>query len=206
MRADREPIVVFDIGNVLIRWDPRELYRRLLADEAAIDAFFAEAQIEAWNRELDRRGTFAEAVAAHVALHPRWEREIRAFDAHWHEMVPGAIPANVAVLETLKAAGRKVYAITNFSREKFALAQERFAFLRMFDGVVVSAHEELLKPEHAIYRLFFDRYGLRAADCIFLDDTLANVEAAREIGMDAIHVTPCLDLAAALRCRGVQCL
>lgn len=206
MGGPDEPIVVFDIGNVLIQWEPRLLYRRMLADEAAIDAFFAEAQIEAWNRELDRRGTFAEAVAERVAAHPRWEREIRAFDERWHEMVPGAIAANVAVLTALKAAGRKIYAITNFSREKFALAQERFPFLRQFDGVVVSAREGLLKPDPAIYRLFLDRHALRAGECLFLDDTLPNVEAAREVGMGAVHVTPGLDLAAALRQAGVACL
>jgi 2-haloacid dehalogenase len=119
-------------------------------------------------------------------------------------MVHGEISGNVRVLEAIRAAGRPNYAITNFSREKFALARARFPFLARFDGTVVSAEERLLKPDPAIYRVLLDRYGLAAADCVFIDDSAANVAAARGLGMQAVHATPRLDLAAALAATGYE--
>jgi 2-haloacid dehalogenase len=198
------PHVVFDIGNVLIEWDPRHLYRTIFADDAEIDAFLAEVGLFDWNREFDRGRLFADGVAELTARHPAYAEAIEAFDSRWQETVPGEIAANVAILRSLKANGEVVFGITNFSREKFDETRARFPFLDLIDGVVVSADERLLKPDPAIYRLLCDRYGLAAADCIFIDDTLHNVEAARDIGMRAIHLTPGFDLAPALREMGVR--
>jgi 2-haloacid dehalogenase len=117
--ATAEPIVVFDIGNVLLRWDPRFLYERIFDDRSKMESFLSEICTPEWNLELDRGGRFDEAVATLSAKHPNFEAEIRAFDERWLEMIPHAITDNVAVLAGLKAAGRPVYAITNFSAEKF---------------------------------------------------------------------------------------
>ncbi|WP_332680835.1 HAD family hydrolase [Bosea sp. (in: a-proteobacteria)] len=199
----RSPKVVFDVGNVLLRWDPRHLYRQLIPDAGKRDWFMANVCTAAWNIEQDRGRPWAEAVAGLAAEHPEWAREINAFDERWHETVPGVVEDSVAVLAELKAKGEPVYAITNFSREKWAECLIRFPFLRNFDGAVVSAHERLLKPDPAIYRVLIERYGLEAGDCIFIDDSEKNVLGARSVGMQGLHFVEPIDLRAQLRSMGV---
>lgn len=196
--------VVFDVGNVLIRWDPNRLYSRLFPDPVERDRFFATVCTEAWNRELDRGRPFAEGIAELVAAHPEREREIRAWDERWHEMVPGDIPGTVAILERVRARGIPDYAITNFSREKYAEARERFPFLKGFRDTVVSAHERLLKPDPAIYRVLIDRNGLDPVACLFVDDSPANVEGARAVGMAAVVFTTPERFAADLAAHGLE--
>ncbi|GGG30266.1 HAD family phosphatase [Chelatococcus composti] len=196
--------VVFDVGNVLISWDPRHLYRRIFdGDEERVERFLAEVCTAEWNLEQDRGRSFAEAIAERVAAFPQWREEIEAYDRRWHEMVPGAIEGTVRILETLRAAGVPTYAITNFSAEKFAETRARFPFLDGFHGIVVSAHERLVKPDEAIYRVLLDRYGLEAGQCLFIDDSPANVAAARAVGMAAHHFTAPDRLAQALRAEGL---
>lgn len=183
--------VVFDIGNVLIRWSPTRLYSRLFPDPDRRAWFLANVCTEDWNRELDRGRSFAEGIAELVARHPEWEREIRAWDEEWHEMVPGPIEGSVAILEHLRASGIPTWSITNFSTEKYAEARERFPFLKGFRDTVVSAHERLLKPDPAIYRVLLDRNGLAPETCLFVDDVAENVEGARSVGMNAeVFTTP----------------
>ena len=201
--AAASPTVVFDVGNVLIRWDPRLLYRDLIPDPERLDWFMQNVCTAAWNIEQDRGRSWEEAVALLVAEHPEWEREIRAYDERWHETVPGIIEDSVATLKELQARGDKVYAITNFSREKWAESLIRFPFLQSFDGVVVSAHERLIKPDPAIFRVLLERYGLAAGDCIFVDDSAKNIAAADGIGMRTVHFVEPIDLRAALRERGL---
>jgi len=195
--------VVFDVGNVLIRWDPRHLYRRLIPEEAAMERFLAEVCTEAWNLEQDRGRSWAEAIAERVPLFPQHEALIRAYAENWQEMVPGEVPGTVALLEALRGRGVPLYAITNFSAEKFAEAQARFAFLRGFRDVVVSAHERLVKPDPAIYRVLLDRNGLAAARCLFIDDSEKNVRAAEAAGMQAHHFRDAAGLEAELRRLGL---
>lgn len=181
--------IVFDVGNVLIGWDPRTLYRKIFDDPERVEWFLAEVCHHDWNLEQDRGRLFAEAVAERTALFPHLAEEIRAYDERWAETVTGAIEGSVRILQAVRAAGIPHYAITNFSAEKFAVAQEMFPFLRGFDGIVVSADEKLVKPDPAIYRVLLDRYRLAAGDCVFIDDSPANVEAARSVGMAAHHFT-----------------
>jgi 2-haloacid dehalogenase len=195
--------VVFDVGNVLIRWDPRHLYSKLFGDPAVMERFLAEVCTDVWNLEQDRGRGWAEAIAERVALFPRHEALIRAYSERWHEMVPGEVEGTVPILERLRAAGVPLYAITNFSAEKFAEAQDRFPFLRGFRDVVVSAHERLLKPDPAIYRCLLDRNGLEAGRCLFIDDSERNVRAAEGVGMRAHHFRNAEGLAAALRALGL---
>lgn len=179
--------IVFDIGNVLIEWDPRHLYRRIFATPDEIEHFLSTVCTSAWNLEIDRGRPFAEAIAELVARFPQHETAIRAFDERWAEMVPGLIPGTLALLERLEARGAPLYAITNFSAEKFAEARLRFPFLDRFRGVIVSAHERLLKPDPAIFELLLSRYGLKAEECLFIDDSAANIAGARDVGMAAHH-------------------
>jgi 2-haloacid dehalogenase len=181
-------IVVFDIGQVLIEWDPRHLYRDLFDGyEDLMEDFLDNVCSPAWNQEQDRGRPWADAVAQLTAEHPDCAELIRSYDELWEQMVPGPIPGTPEILAELKARGVPVYAITNFSADKFALSQQRFDFLNGFDGIVVSGIEKVIKPDPKIYRILLDRYGLDAADCLFIDDNPDNVESARAVGMTAHH-------------------
>ena len=195
--------VVFDIGNVLLRWDPRHLYRKVFADEAQMEWFLREVCTTEWNIEQDRGRSWDEAVALLVERHPDWAAEIRAYHERWPETVVGVFDDNVAVLQRLVDAGVPTYAITNFSGDKFREAQEIYPFLKSFRGVVVSGDERLIKPGRAIFDLFFARFGLDPTECVFIDDSRANIETARSLGMRTIHYVEPLDVAAALREHGI---
>lgn len=181
--------VVFDIGNVLLDWDPRYLYRKMFDDHDRMEWFLSNVCTPAWNIEQDRGRTFAEAVSELVAVHPHLEAEIRAFDERWPETVSQVIDGSLEILQTLRDRGVPNYAITNFSAEKFADARRIWPFLDSFDGIVVSGEHRLLKPEAAIYRLLLDTHGLSAPDCVFIDDSPKNVDGARAVGMHALHFT-----------------
>lgn len=181
-------IVIFDIGQVLIEWDPRHLYRDLFDGyEDLMEDFLDNVCSPAWNLEQDRGRPWADAVAQLTAEHPDCAELIRSYDELWEQMVPGPIPGTPEILAELKAREVPVYAITNFSADKFALSQKRFDFLNGFDGIVVSGIERVVKPDPKIYRILLDRYGLDAADCLFIDDNPDNVESARAVGMTAHH-------------------
>lgn len=189
--------VVFDVGNVLIRWDPRYLYRRLIPDEADMEHFLATICTPEWNLEQDRGRTWAEAVAERAALHPDRADLIAAYDRLWQEMVPGPVDGSVAILEELEALGVPLYAITNFSAEKWAETRARFPFLGRFRDTVVSAHERVVKPDPAIYRLLLERNDIDPRRAVFIDDSEKNVVGAQAIGMTGLLFTD----AAALRLR-----
>jgi 2-haloacid dehalogenase len=180
--------VIFDLGGVLIKWDPRHLYRQLLrCDEAAVETFLAEICTQAWNERQDAGRTFAEAEAELIALHPAKADLIRAFGARFDEMIPGAHEDVVAILLELKAAGIPLYALTNWSAETFGSQRRRFPFLSAFDGIVVSGEERLIKPDPRIFRRLLDRYKVRPEDAIFIDDAPGNAEAATALGIHGIH-------------------
>ncbi len=174
--------VVFDVGKVLIDWDPRFLYRKLIADAAAMERFLAEVCTQAWNEEQDRGRSFAEAVAELVARHPAEAALIRAYDERWEEMVPGEIPGSRAIVEALKARGVRLYALTNFSAEKFALTRRRFPVFSLFDGILVSGEEGLIKPDPRIYALIQDRFDIDPSKALFTDDSPRNIAAAEAAG------------------------
>ena len=194
---------VFDVGNVLIRWDPRYLYRKLIENEAEREDFLTRVCPADWNLEMDRGKPFAHGIAERVALFPEKAELIRAFDERWLETVGGAIDGAVEILAELRARRVRTYAITNFSHEKFAVASRHYPFLAEFDGVVISAQEGLLKPDRRIYELFCARHGVSAADCLFIDDSLSNVEAACALGMRGHRFTTPEALRAALKQAGL---
>jgi len=181
--------VVFDLGGVLIDWDPRYLYRKLLADEAAVEEFLATVCTPEWNAEQDRGRPFAEGVAELVERHPAHAAAIAAYAERWPEMLAGDIPGTVELLAELRAAGMPLYALTNWSAETFVIARERFAFLSWFDGVLVSGEERMIKPDPAFFRLLQERFGLAPEATFYVDDAEANVAAARALGLDAVRFT-----------------
>jgi HAD superfamily hydrolase (TIGR01509 family) len=177
--------IVFDIGNVLIRWDPEILYRRLIPDDAERRRFLAEVLTHDWNLEQDRGRSWADAEAELIARHPSHEELIRAWRRHWHEMVPGPIDETVTILEKLIAAGYDVTALTNFAEDTFAEAQARFPYLTTFRGITVSGKVRLVKPDVAIYLHHAEEHGLDPRASLFFDDMPANIAAARAAGWNA---------------------
>ena len=180
---------VFDLGGVLIDWDPRYLYRKLLADEAAVEEFLATVCTPEWNAEQDRGRPFAEGVAELVERHPVHAAAITAYHERWTEMLGGDIAGTVELLDELRDTGVPLYALTNWSAETFGIARERYRFLEWFDGVLVSGEERMVKPDPSIFQLLLDRFGLDPGAAFYVDDSPANVAAASELGFDAVRFT-----------------
>lgn len=175
--------VVFDLGNVVIEWDPRRLYRPLFAgDEEAMERFLAEVATPAWNTELDRGRPFAEAIAELSAAHPDHAELIEAYGQRWPETLGPPIEGTVAIMAELKATGVPLYALSNWSSETFPVARERHAFLAWFEGIVLSGEEGVAKPDPAIFQRLVERYDLHPSTTVFVDDSATNVEAAVALG------------------------
>lgn len=182
--------VVFDLGGVLIDWNPRHLYRKLFgADEAAMEAFLAQVCHAEWNERQDRGRPWAEAVAEAVARHPAHESHIRAYHERWEEMLGGALDDSVAILRELQACGVRLLALTNWSAETFPIAERRFDFLQCFESIVVSGREGVMKPEAEIFRRLVERHRLEPSRTVFVDDVPRNVDAAHAYGLRALRFT-----------------
>ena len=195
--------IVFDIGKVLIHYDPNLPYKRLIPDDAERARFFAEICTHDWNLEQDRGRTWQDAEALLIADHPGKEELIRAFRGNWHEMVPHAYDDTVAILEELIEDGRDVTMLTNFAADTFAEAKERYPFLKLPRGVTVSGEVGLIKPDEAIYRLHADTFGLTPSAILFVDDSRPNVESAKAAGWNAVLFTDAASYRADLERYGV---
>lgn len=195
--------IIFDLGQVLIAWDPRLLYRKIFDDDAKVEWFLDNICNSAWNLEQDRGRTFGDAVKHLSAQHPTHAEHIAAYDTRWHETIPGAILGSVDILEALHRKGTALYAITNWNHEKFNETRLRFPFLNLFRDIVVSGDEKLVKPDPAIYELCLKRNKLQAAESLFIDDSLKNVKGAEAVGMKAHHFTTPENLKAELKRLGV---
>jgi 2-haloacid dehalogenase len=182
----RGPAIVFDLGGVLIDWNPRHLYRKLIEDEARMEWFLAEVCHNAWNEEQDRGRSFAAAIEEAAARHPEHRLLIAAYFERWDEMMAGPIEGSVAILEELKDAGYELHALTNWSAETFPFARDRFAFLDWFESILVSADVGLIKPDPHIFELLLARIGRVPSACVYIDDNPRNVAAAAALGLDAI--------------------
>lgn len=179
--------VVFDLGGVLIDWDPRYLYRKIFAGEEEMEDFLTKVATFEWHLEQDRGRTRKEGTALLLSQYPWYEQEIEAYYERWDEMFGGPIEETVGVLRGLRERGLPLYALTNWSAEVFPLAREQYDFLAWFDDIVVSGEERMLKPEKEIYGVLVERTGLDPATTVFIDDSPANVHAARELGFTGIE-------------------
>lgn len=182
--------LIFDIGGVVVDWNPRYLYDTLITDACERDHFLAEVCPSWWNVELDRGRPFESAVRERVQDHPEWAPYIRAYHQRWVEMLGGLIPGVEGLLLELHAAGAPLYAITNWSAETFPLTRQKFPVLEVFDNaVVVSGDVGLLKPDPRIYEFALERFGLDRKQCLFIDDNQNNVAVARRLGIRAQRFT-----------------
>jgi 2-haloacid dehalogenase len=195
--------VVFDLGGVLIDWDPRYLYRKLFDDEAAMERFLATVCTTEWNAQHDRGRPFAEGVAELVARHPEHAAAIVAWQERFLEMLAGDIAGTVQLLAELRDGGRRLYALSNWSAETFRLARGRFPFLEWFDGMVISGEERLAKPDREIFELLLERFALDPAATLFVDDVHANVAAAASLGLDTVLFRDPAQLRRELAARGL---
>jgi 2-haloacid dehalogenase len=196
--------VVFDIGAVLVDWDPRHLLRKLLPDDAAVERAMREVVPHSWHVRHDAGVSFAENRAERLRLLPGERALLEAYDTRFMEMFSGPVHGTVEILEGLRARGVPTYAITNWPAEKFPPAREMFPFLKGFLGVIVSGDEGITKPDPRIYGLLFERYRLDPADCVFIDDSPANVAGSEAAGMRALRFTTPARLAQDLRGLGLD--
>ena len=182
--------VIFDVGRVLYDWDPRFLYERLIPDGEALDVFLRDVVTPEWHFQHDAGRDFADTSAELIAAHPHHEALIGAWGPRFLDSIGAPVPGMHALVAELDANGVPLYAITNFSHEFWPPFRAREAALfDRFRDVVVSGAERLVKPDPAIYRLALTRFGLRAEEAVFIDDSEANVAGAASVGMTALHFT-----------------
>lgn len=181
--------VVIDVGNVLVEWDPRRLYRRLIPDAEERERFLSEVCTLAWNDRQDRGRPLREATAELQQRFPEQAELVSAYYARWPEMLGAEIEGTVAIVDELRSAGVPVYALTNFSAETFPIARERCAVLRRLDGVVVSGEVGMAKPDPEFFHVLVERYGIRPDASVFIDDNPGHVAAASHLGFDGVVFT-----------------
>jgi 2-haloacid dehalogenase len=182
--------IIFDLGAVLIDWNPRYLYRKIFKTEEEISWFLENICTSEWNDEQDAGRSFQEATEELLAKHPEWEVPVRAWYGRWHETIQGPIHGSVEILKSVKASQQyRLYALTNWSAETFPWALNNFDFLHWFEGIVVSGVEKMRKPHPSFYQILFDRYNVNPKHALFIDDNIKNIEAANSIGLTTIHFT-----------------
>ena len=179
---------MFDLGGVLLDWNPRHLYRKLFpGDETAMEQFLVNVCTTEWNQRQDAGRSFADAARELLPHHAEKLELIEAFGKRFDEMIAGAIQGSVDLLRELKERGVPLYAITNWSAETFPPQRARFPFLAWFDGIVVSGMEGVIKPDPRIFQVLFERYGVDPRASVFIDDVAGNAAAAEALGIRGIH-------------------
>jgi 2-haloacid dehalogenase len=181
--------IIFDLGNVLVSWDPANLYRKIFTDSQEMDYFLANIGTMEWHTLQDGGRSPQEGTEDLVQQHPQHEEAIRAFYTRWNEMFNGPIEGSVQVLKELKEKGYPVYALSNWNRELYDQTVDDFPFLDWFDGRIISSDEGMKKPDEAIFQLLFERFGIHPATAIFIDDNKANTETAERLGLRSILFT-----------------
>lgn len=180
--------IIFDLGGVLIDWNPRYLYRKIFKTEDEVTWFLENICTSEWNDAQDAGRSFEEATLELIAKHPEWELPIRAWYERWQETIPGPLHETVEILKYFKSnASHRLYALTNWSAQTFPWALDNFEFLHWFEGIVVSGVEKTRKPFPEFYNILFERYGVDPATSLFIDDNIKNIEGARAVGLTTIH-------------------
>ena len=196
--------VVFDLGGVLVDWDPRCLLRKVMPGrEAEMETLLADVLNHAWNLERDRGDSWPEAMARLKEEYPQWSEIFDLYTERWPETLIGSHQDTVAILRELKARGTPLYALSNWSAEMFPHAEAKYDWLELFDGVVVSGRVKLIKPDRDIFDYLLETYELQADDLFFVDDHEPNVVAARGYGIAAHHFVDAAGLRRALVERGL---
>ncbi len=198
--------IIFDLGGVLIDWNPEYVYREVFnGDQQKIDWFLNTICTHEWNVEQDAGRSIQKATELLVAQYPEYEEWIRIFYDRWEDMLGGTIPETVTLLNKLKQANNhRLYALTNWSAETFPVALQRYEFLQHFEGILVSGEEKTIKPFPKIYEILLERYQINPLMSVFIDDNLENVEVAKKFGIKGIHFKSTQQLREELTNLGVQ--
>lgn len=191
--------VIFDLGNVLVKWDPANLYKKIFSNEAERSHFLRNICSMEWHTLQDGGRSPQEGTAELVKQFPEHETAIRAFYDRWEEMFDGAIEGSVAILKAVKEAGYKVYALSNWNADLFQRTLPDFPFLNWFDGKIISSEENMKKPDEPIYHLLFERFSINPESAVFIDDNADNIATAKRLGLHGILFTSPEDLRNALQ-------
>ena len=186
--------IIFDFGNVLVQWHPEQVYGKYFGDEAKAWWFLRHVADLDWRQRIDAGESQDICIAEQQAKFPEYSEAIALYRDYWREMLTDEVPGMRDLINELKEKHYEIYGLTNWSMETFPEARRRFGILQMIDRYVVSGAERLVKPDHRLFQVLLDRYGLNAEECIFIDDNPANVEAARQMGMQGIVFTGADDL------------
>ncbi|PUB29390.1 2-haloacid dehalogenase [Elizabethkingia sp. YR214] len=181
--------IIFDFGGVLMDWDPKYLYQNVFNTDEEMNYFLDHIATLKWNAEQDRGRSFQEATEILQNQYPEFSKEIALYYSQWPVMLKGTIEENVNILRNLH--GRyQLYGLTNWSAESFPYAYQNYDFFSLFNGIVVSGEEKLIKPDERIYQLLLNRYNLNASECLFIDDNYENIRAAQAMDFNTIYVGP----------------
>ncbi|MBI5942858.1 MAG: HAD family phosphatase [Chloroflexi bacterium] len=179
--------IIFDFGNVFVKWDPREVYKRFFPSSEAIDSFLEEIRFTEWNAHQDAGRPFKEGVAELTKQFPHYSNLIEAYKTHWEDSITETIIGTVEIAYKLKSAGWDLYLLSNFSAETFPLMQRRYSFLSLFDDMIISGEHKIVKPGPSIFDLALNRLNREARECMFIDDSLPNIETAKKLGFNTIQ-------------------
>jgi 2-haloacid dehalogenase len=194
--------IIFDFGGVLIDWNPRYMYRDEFEEIAEMEHFLDEVCTDDWNLQQDKGRSLEEGTRILQDEFPEHAVKIQLYYDQWEKMIKGDIPQNVAVLRELKKK-YKLYGLTNWSAETFSIVFKRYPFFTLFDGIVISGVEKMIKPDKKIFELMLERYHLKAENSLFIDDNRNNIQAAKEMGFATIHVQEKTDLKTELYAMGL---
>jgi 2-haloacid dehalogenase len=188
MKNSHITTIIFDYGGVLLEWDPRHLYRRFFPNQPeAMEQFLTEINFVDWNAQQDKGRPFAEAVESLSAEFPQYADLIRAYDELWEESLTGAITGSIEILKQLKAMKYPLYGLSNWSEETFLRARHKYDFFNLFDDMVISGEVKMIKPEPEIFHHALQKFGKNANECIYIDDSLPNVQQAQKMGFETVH-------------------
>jgi 2-haloacid dehalogenase len=179
--------IIFDLGGVLIDWNPRYLYRKIFKTEEEVTWFLNNICTSEWNDQQDAGRSFEEATRELIEKYPHYKEPITAWYGRWQETIAGPIPGTVEILKRIRESKKyRLYALTNWSAETFPWALDNFDFLHWFEGIVVSGVEKSRKPLPEFFQILFHRYKVKAEESLFIDDNLHNIEGAKAVGMDTL--------------------
>ena len=179
--------IIFDFGGVLLDWNPRYLYKSYFNNDEEMEHFLADICNGEWNIRQDAGRPFAEAVKELQAKFPEYAEAIQMYDDDWEKMLKCELPESIDLLKELKFMGYGIYGLTNWSAEKIGSAFANYSFFSLFDGIVVSGVEKVVKPDRKIYEILLERYSLKPGECVFIDDNQDNVDMAKVLGINAIR-------------------
>jgi len=191
--------IIFDFGNVLLEWNPRYVYQRYFPDDPeGMERFFKEVDFADWNLQQDKGRPFAEGVAILSEKFPHYAQLIQAYHENWTDSIGAAYSGTIEILKQLKQAGYPLYGLSNWSAETFPYAREKYDFFDLFDDFVISGAVGQVKPDPEIFQIMLEKIGKPAEECLFIDDSLTNINQAQKMGFGTIHFQSPEQLAAAL--------